>query len=244
MPRWYLTSPEPCADFGSRCPSNSEKIFSYGLPTMLASTLSRPRWAMPMTTSSRPCLGRGRRISSSSGISDSPPSSENRRCPTNLVCRNVSNASAALSRPRMCFCSSARRASRTCCSTRSWIQRRSSGSWMCMYSTPTRRQYESRSTPSTSRSFIFCCPANPPTGNARSRSHRVRPCCSTSRSGWRRMWNSSGSVSAIRCPRTRYAWISSITRAALSIWPSEVSGTSRTQRTGSYGIRSDVKISS
>ena len=47
------------------------------------------------------------RISSSSGISDSPPSSENRRCPTYLVCRNVSNASAALSRPRMWCCSSA-----------------------------------------------------------------------------------------------------------------------------------------
>ena len=36
------------------------------------------------------------------------------------------------------------------------------------------------------------------------------------------MWNSSGSVSAIRWPRTRYAWISSTTRAVLSIWPSEV----------------------
>ena len=26
MPRWYLTSPEPCTDDGSMCPSNSEKI--------------------------------------------------------------------------------------------------------------------------------------------------------------------------------------------------------------------------
>ena len=107
MPRWYFTSPEPCADFGSRCPSNSEKIFSYGLPTMLASTLSRPRWAMPMTTSSRSASAEAWRISSSSGISDSPPSSENRFWPTYLVCRKVSNASAALSRLRMCFCSSA-----------------------------------------------------------------------------------------------------------------------------------------
>ena len=34
-----------------------------------------------------------------------------------------------------------------------------------MYSTPTRRQYESRSTPRMSRSFIRCWPAKPPTGN-------------------------------------------------------------------------------
>jgi hypothetical protein len=35
-------------------------------------------------------------ISSSSGIIDSPPSSENRFCPTYLVCRKVSNASACV----------------------------------------------------------------------------------------------------------------------------------------------------
>src|SRR2546423_5975972 len=105
-PRWYLTSPEPCAVFGSRCPSNSEKIFSYGLPTMLASTLSRPRWAMPMTTSSRLSAAAWDNTSSSSGIRLSEPSSENRRCPTYLVCRKVSNASAALSRLRPCLCSS------------------------------------------------------------------------------------------------------------------------------------------
>ena len=34
-------------------------------------------------------------------MSDSAPSSENRRWPTNLVCRNISNASATLSRDRM-----------------------------------------------------------------------------------------------------------------------------------------------
>ena len=52
-PRWYFTSPEPCIDFGSRLPSNSRKICAYDLPTMFARTFSRPRWAMPMTTSSR-----------------------------------------------------------------------------------------------------------------------------------------------------------------------------------------------
>ncbi len=35
----------------------------------------------------------------------SPPSSENRFCPTYLVCRKVSKASAAFSRDRMYFCS-------------------------------------------------------------------------------------------------------------------------------------------
>jgi hypothetical protein len=36
----------------------------------------------------------------------SPPSSENRFCPTYFVCRKVSNASAALSFERIYFCSS------------------------------------------------------------------------------------------------------------------------------------------
>ena len=54
-PRWYFTSPEPCACDGFRLPSNSLKICEYGLPTMLASTLSRPRCGMPMTTSSSAC---------------------------------------------------------------------------------------------------------------------------------------------------------------------------------------------
>ncbi len=69
----------------------------------------------------------------------SPPSSENRFWPTYLVCRNVSNASAAFSFDRMYFCTVA--GGFSCgTSTRSWIQLRSSGSRMCMYSTPTVRQ--------------------------------------------------------------------------------------------------------
>ncbi len=69
----------------------------------------------------------------------SPPSSENRFCPMYLVCRKVSKASAALSRDRMCFCSS--RVGLVCLvSTRSWIHRRCTGSMMCMYSMPTVRQ--------------------------------------------------------------------------------------------------------
>ena len=74
---------------------------------MLASTLSRPRCGMPMQTSSRLGAG-GRRTgrASSSGMTLSPPSRLNRFCPTNFVCRNVSNASAALSRRRIRSCSS------------------------------------------------------------------------------------------------------------------------------------------
>ena len=68
---------------------------------MLASTLSRPRCGMPMQTSSSPASAAADSTASSSGMTDSPPSRENRFWPTYLVCRKVSNASAALSRRRI-----------------------------------------------------------------------------------------------------------------------------------------------
>ena len=49
-----MTSPEPCTASRSRLPSNSRKICPYDLPTMLASTLRRPRCGMPMATSCSP----------------------------------------------------------------------------------------------------------------------------------------------------------------------------------------------
>ncbi|RPK91261.1 hypothetical protein EES46_11050 [Streptomyces sp. ADI98-10] len=201
-PRWYLTSPEPCIERGSRLPSNSRKICAYDLPTMFARTFSRPRWAMPMTTSSRRASAAESSTASSSGMTDSPPSSENRFWPTYFVCRNVSNASAAFSRRRMRSCSSRSGFGRGR-STRSWSHLRCFGSWMCMNSMPVVRQYDSRSTPRMSRSFIIVLPANPPTAKSRSRSHRVRPCSVMSRSGCLRWWYSSGSVSAMTWPRTR-----------------------------------------
>ena len=170
-----MTSPEPCACDGFRLPSNSLKICEYGLPTMLASTLSRPRCGMPMTTSSSPCSAAWSIAASIIGMTVSAPSSENRFCPTYFVCRNVSNASAAFSLDRMYFCcatvgfsclTSTRSCSHFCCS----------GSRMWVYSTPTWRQYASRSRPSTSRSFLCSAPAKPLTLNSRSRSHSVRPC--------------------------------------------------------------------
>ena len=120
-------------------PSNSRKIWLYFLPTMLASMLSRPRWAMPIATSSSSASAAASQISSTSGMVVSAPSSEKRFWPTNLVCRKVSKASAWLSFSRIRSCSS--RGGFWCGrSTRSWIQRRCSGSMMCMYSMPTVRQ--------------------------------------------------------------------------------------------------------
>ena len=71
---------------------------------MLASTLSRPRCGMPMTTSSSPCSAAWSIAASIIGMTVSAPSSENRFCPTYLVCRKVSNASAAFSLLKMYFC--------------------------------------------------------------------------------------------------------------------------------------------
>ena len=56
---------------------------------------------MPIATSSRPFSAARDITASSSGITDSAPSSEKRFWPTNFVCRKVSKASAALSRRRM-----------------------------------------------------------------------------------------------------------------------------------------------
>ena len=55
------------------------------------------------------------------------------------------------------------------------------------------------------RSFMNGRPSPPkePAANSRSRSHMVSPWVSISRSGWLRWRYSSGSVSAIRWPRTR-----------------------------------------
>ena len=46
--------PSPGWSPGSALPSNSEKIWASGLPTVLARTLRRPRWAMPITASCTP----------------------------------------------------------------------------------------------------------------------------------------------------------------------------------------------
>src|SRR5262249_50909279 len=52
VPRWYLTSPEPCTSSGlAELPWNSENIALNGLFITLTRVLSRPRCGMPRTTS-------------------------------------------------------------------------------------------------------------------------------------------------------------------------------------------------
>ena len=145
----------------------------------------RPRCGIPIQTSSKPRSAAAETIASVSGITDSPPSSENRFCPTNFVCKKDSNASALLSLRKMRSCSprsSTSETPSTCC----WNQVRSSGFEMCMYSSPTERQYESRRIPRILRSGKNFFPPNPPVANSRSRSQSVNPCVRTSRSGWLR----------------------------------------------------------
>ena len=58
--------------------------------------------AITLSTTGSPAV----RAASSTAMTDSPPSRENRFCPTNFVCRKVSKASAALRRRRIRSCSS------------------------------------------------------------------------------------------------------------------------------------------
>ena len=81
-PWWYLTSPvPPCGIVVTAsiddAPSNSRKIVSYARPRLWASTFSRPRWAMPSTTSRAPAAAASWIISSSIGTVMSRPSIEN-----------------------------------------------------------------------------------------------------------------------------------------------------------------------
>ena len=77
-PRWYLTSPPLLGRRRSNLSWNSAKISDAGFCSTLASTLSRPRCAMPITISTT-FERAARSISRSiSGIRLSAPSSEKR----------------------------------------------------------------------------------------------------------------------------------------------------------------------
>ena len=106
---------------------------------MFTSTLSRPRWAIPMIADAMPKSAARPSTASSTTMALSAPSMPKRFWPTYLVSKKRSRASAAFSRSRMCSFSSSPGAKLNP-STCSWSQRFSSGSWMCMYSTPTVRQ--------------------------------------------------------------------------------------------------------
>src|SRR5262249_47992135 len=93
-------------------------------------------------------------------------------------------------------------------------------------------------------------PARPPVQSSRSRSQIVRPYVAMSSSGWLATGRRpSGSMSASRCPLTRYALISSRTRACFSISPRRLSGRkaglrSCAQRYGWKRMRRSSKIRS
>ncbi len=95
-PKWYFTSPSKSSSANS-FPSNSEKICDAGFPNTLVSTLSRPRCAMPKTTSSTPISVPRWSIKSRPGIKASAPSMEKRFWPTNLVFKKDSKATASFS---------------------------------------------------------------------------------------------------------------------------------------------------
>ena len=84
-PWWYLTSPVP--EVGSAAiaftwssalaPSNSAMIDSTERPRLLTRTQRRPRWAIPITTSSAPPRRASVTSSSIIGTTESRPSIEN-----------------------------------------------------------------------------------------------------------------------------------------------------------------------
>ena len=142
---------------------------------MLASTLSRPRCGMPITTSSSACSAAWSIAASIIGMTVSAPSSENRFWPTYLVCRKVSNASAAFS-------------------LRQDVLLLGDGRLVVLDLDPLLQPLlllglqdvgvldadvaavrVAQQSESTSRSFLCSAPAKPLTLNSRSRSHSVRP---------------------------------------------------------------------
>ena len=67
-------------------------MYSYGIPIVCASTFSRPRWAMPITTSCAPASDASSIVSSSIGIITSSPSSENCFWPRNALAQEPLHA--------------------------------------------------------------------------------------------------------------------------------------------------------
>ena len=141
---------------------------------MLASTLSRPRCAMPITASRDAALGGGveqrveghdrrlRALEAEALLADVARVQE----PLEDLGRVQ-----ALEEPALLL--DARR--RLTPSTRCWIHCFCSGSWMCMYSMPSVRQYASRRIARISSSVAVSRPASPSDDEVRSRSQMVSP---------------------------------------------------------------------
>jgi hypothetical protein len=119
-----------------RAAANSEKITRYGLPITLASTLRRPRWAMPSTISRTPNWPPYLMTLSSAGTIDSPPSRPKRLVPTYLRARNFSHSRFDhLGQDRELALG--READRRVLALHPFLRkRRSSRSLMCIYSRP------------------------------------------------------------------------------------------------------------
>ena len=127
---------------GPASPPNSLNIFFKGFCITLVRTFNLPLCGIPILTSSTPKDPPSLIICSIAGTRDSHPSSPNLFVPTNLVCKYFSNPSASRTLLRIAFFpSSVKEISLFFPSILFCIQLFSSGSVMCMYSTPTFEQY-------------------------------------------------------------------------------------------------------
>ena len=185
-PRWYFTSPEPCAWPGSRLPSNSRKIWrdrladDVGQHVEPAAVRHADDDLVQLVLGGLVQHGVEQRDDGLAALEGEPLLADvlglqerlerlgRVQLGQDVLLLDDRRASGAAPR----CAPAARRAApgRRCACTR------------C-------RRCGSRSraaAPSTSRSFMCCWPPNPPMANSRSRSHSVSPWERTSRSGWRR----------------------------------------------------------
>jgi hypothetical protein len=132
---WYFTSPVKSSSV-SGCvlpaPAKPAMIIWYGFSSTWVRTLSRPRWAMPMTTSCAPAAAASLITVSSTGTIASVPSREKRFWPKKALCRYFSKPSTWERRRSVAFCSSGERGAwKRPDSTASRSHSRSSASMMC-----------------------------------------------------------------------------------------------------------------
>ncbi len=130
-PLWYFTSPVPATWSWLPWydgPSNSARSSAYETPTVWVSTLSRPRCAMPSTTSRAPASATCWMSTSSIGTSMSVPSSENRFWPRYARWRNCSSPSTSQIRRRSAFFSSGP-SSGKCALASTWSHSQSTLTW-------------------------------------------------------------------------------------------------------------------
>ena len=137
-PLWYFTSPVQPVSLPvllTRCTGsrNSARMCSQGLFRMWASTLSRPRWAMPIRMLQVLFSAASPITPSRMRIMVSRPSMENRVLPGKVRCRNCSKTSTSVRRSRMARAlSSSSEGLNRPVSAASCSHSRSPGTSMCM----------------------------------------------------------------------------------------------------------------